>query len=607
MIDEQDELSAKSDITPERMRVLLAVATTVNQALVPHEVAEVALWLAFEVAGLRAGLVLLLEEEQRVLLASHGFAAELLRDFLSAGMDIRHTVVEEALRIGLPVAYSDLRLAPQDNVVQLCRRAQLQSLICLPLQAPGNVVGIMLIGDPQQQVFQVRDVDLLQAIAGQVSTNLRNAWIFAQSQRQIEELESVTEVARVMVSSLDSGQILSRIMEEVTTRLDTEAAALLLLHSAQQELEFAAVAGPGSASLLGMRLKMGQGVVGWVAQHDQPLVVADVSADTRFNSEFDRQTLTETRSILAVPLRVRERLIGVVEVINKINGSFSVADQRLLESMAIFAAVAIENARLYEEARRQKQQVTQYARDLGAAYERERKQHEALDRLRHSFLNVVGHELKTPLTVILQGLEALKDARRGALSAEQAEIVEVLDYQSNYLSRLIDGLVTFARFTAHQQNIHFGLVPFDRILDDALTLTQFKAVRKRIVLEDRRQSPLPTLSIDQDRMAEAILHLIDNAIKFSPEGSRVAVEAFADVDSLVVRVIDPGSGIPANRLDSIWDGFVQMKASLERGLEGLGLGLAIARYIVEAHNGNISVESEPGKGSTFTIRLPIRV
>jgi signal transduction histidine kinase len=153
--------------------------------------------------------------------------------------------------------------------------------------------------------------------------------------------------------------------------------------------------------------------------------------------------------------------------------------------------------------------------------------------------------------------------------------------------------------------MQFRDVPFATVLDDALMLNQFKAARKNIRLEDRRPASLPVLSLDKDRLSEAIAGLIDNAIKFSPEGSPVEVEAAVDGEALFVHVVDRGTGIPADQIEGIWDSFVQMNTTLKRGLEGLGLGLATARYIVEAHNGHIAVESRPGEGSTFTIRLPL--
>jgi K+-sensing histidine kinase KdpD len=592
------------DISTERMRVLLTIATAVSRSLDPQEAAETALWLAIEAVELKVGMVLLLQEEGPTILASHGFSLKWLHEFHSAMSHLEGTIIDQTLAADQPNVFPDLLLAPDDAVVQLLRRFELRSLVCLPLRAPGDVNGVLLIGGHQQRTFHPGDMDLLEAIASQISTGLRNAWLFSQSWRQLEELESVAETARAVVSSLDSDEILTRIMEEVTNWLSAEAAAVLLLDPVQQELEFAAVAGPASASLKGIRLKVGQGVAGWVAQHDQPLLVPDVTRDERFHKDLDERTATITRSILCVPLRVRERLIGVVEVINKRDGRFSNADQRFLEALATFAAVAIENARLYEEARRQTQQATFYAQDLSAAYQQERKQREALDRLRYSFLNVVGHELKTPLTVVLQGWEVFKDPKRGPLSPERTEMLAILERQLNYLYRVIDGLITFAAFSARQGTMKFCDVPFEAVLDDALMLSQFKAARKNIALEDRRQEGLPTLSLDKERMSEAVVHLIDNAIKFSPEGSPVLVETRTKAEELIVRVVDSGRGIPADQLDSIWDSFVQMSTTLERGVEGLGLGLAIARYIVETHNGAISAESELGKGSTFIIRLP---
>lgn len=596
----------KSDISPERLRLLLTGATVGNQSLDPRDVARTALQLASEATGLNMGMVLVLTRGKRVLLAKQGFPPDWIETFLSAAISFEGSIIEQALDSRLPKVYSKIDYSSNDAVSQHLQLINLQSVACLPLQVSGNMPGILLMGDALEQTFSPEDVDFLRIIAGQINTGLHNAWLFSQSQRQLEEARSVAEAARTVVSSLDSNQILTRIMEEVTTRLDTEAAALLMVDHARQELEFAAVAGPKSGNLRGVRLPMGQGIVGWVAEHNQPLLVPDVSKDPRFFKGLDKKTETTSQAILCVPLRVKDELIGVVEVINKKQGPFTATDQHLLESLATFAAVAIQNARYYEESNRQMDQATLYARDLTTTFRQERRQREALDKLRFSFLNVVGHELKTPLTVILQGLEALKSQKFGLLNTEQTEITHMLDEQSAYLHRMIDGLIAFATFSARQGVMKFKETSFDSVLDEVLLLARFKATPRQITIHENRPAPLPTFSLDKEQLSEALLQLIDNAIKYSPAGGIITFNVEFANEELNVSISDQGPGIPADQVDRIWDSFVQMNTTLERGLEGLGLGLAIARYIVEAHNGRISVDSVVGKGSTFIVRLPCK-
>ncbi|RME47607.1 MAG: GAF domain-containing protein [Caldilineae bacterium] len=594
----------ESHISPRRMRLLLNVATAVSRSLDPQKVASVALQLALEAMGLDMGMVVLFQQRQVIVLASQGFAPDWLKRFQSIARQREETIIGRTLEAGHPQVIPNLKAESHPPTAALLSGTAIRSLACLPLQVPGNVTGVMLIGGREERQFSPADMEFLEAIAVQIHSGLRNAWLYAQAQRQLQELQSVTEAARAVISSRNLDQILSAIMEEVTARIKTEAASLLLVDSVRQELEFAAVAGPEAEQLKGIRIPLGQGIVGWVAQHNQPLLIPDVEQDERFFRGLDRRTKTVTRSVLCVPLCIHQEVIGVVEVINKRHGSFTGADLRLLESLATLAAVAIDNARFYEEANKQLKQATLYAHDLTVTFKQERKQRKALDRLRYSFLNVVSHELKTPLTVILQGLEALKNPKRGSLNVEQADIVDTLSRQSHYLERLIDGLITFATFSAKQGTMKFEPTPFDAVLDEALALVYFKATRKNITLDDRRASPLPTLRLDGKQMAEAIGHLLDNAIKFSPPGETVTLQTDTEDGWLTVRISDRGPGIPADQIDSIWDGFTQMNTSLERGLEGLGLGLAIARYIVEAHNGRIAVQSEAGHGATFTLRLP---
>lgn len=577
-----------------------------RQLLDPKDVAKTLLDLAIEMLNLSMGLVVIMQEDTSpIVLAAHNLSVEWQKVFVTLNRE-QSEYLRKTIKTERPVIFDDAQTQPPSAKIKLFQQSGWGGMIFFPFFVPGDLAGVLVIGDSAPRKFLPDDITLLVVLTQQISSGLQNAWLLAKTQRQLNEAKTVVAVANVVVSSLDLNQILSHIMTEVMARLNTEAAALLLIDSVRNELEFVAAAGPASDTLVGVRLPMGQGIVGWVAERNEALLVPNVVKDPRFFHGLDTETETVSQSILCVPLRSREQLIGVVEVINKKQGQFSLADQRLLEALATFAAVAIENARLFDEANRQIEQATLYARDLSEAYKRERKQRAALDRLRFNFLNVVGHELKTPLTVILQGLETLQHPSRGLLNTEQQEILGMIENQSEQLGQLIDGLVAFATFSARQGTMKFKPIPFAEVLEDVIALSYFKTTRQNINLKDERQTELPILLLDKERMSEAIGHLVDNAVKYSNSNGEIIIRSGVTDANLNIDVIDCGQGIPPDQIDNIWDSFTQMNTTMERGLEGLGLGLAIARYIIEAHSGTISVLSDLDVGTTFTIQLPVK-
>lgn len=236
----------------------------------------------------------------------------------------------------------------------------------------------------------------------------------------------------------------------------------------------------------------------------------------------------------------------------------------------------------------------------------EREKQAALDRLRHTFLSTVNHEMRTPLVLIFQTLELLEGPDLGELTEQQLDALMTLRRQSWILGQMVEGLTRVAAFLSKQETVRPVQAQLTPVFRELLPLTEFKARTKEITIETDIAPKLPFFPLDVKQMEEALTQLVDNAIKFNRPGGKIKISACADDDWVIVTVSDTGIGIEAEQMNRIWEIFEQGVDPVRRAQEGLGLGLVLARYIVEAHHGTIETESIPGQGSTFRVKLPRR-
>lgn len=408
---------------------------------------------------------------------------------------------------------------------------------------------------------------------------------FSSPNQTLARIQRVLEVSLILNSTLDLDRLLELIIETAEEIIRSEGASILLLDEDTGELSFLAATGQKREELKPIIVPLENTIAGYIVQTGMPLMIPDVSHDPRFGGQVDDATGFITRSILGVPLMVRDQIIGVLEVVNKMDGAqFDEDDAYILTMLGAQAAIALENSRLVSELQRA------YT-ELGE-----------LDRLKSDFIAIASHELRTPLAVILGYATFLQGDMTGAARGHLDLVVQ----SALHLRSLIDDMINLRHIDAGDVSVARERCDFVELVRNvALEFQELSLAKRQSFVLTLPDHPLPA-HLDREKIRLALANLISNAIKFTPDGGDIHVEIpLEDPDRLTVVVRDSGIGIPADQLARIFDRFFQVEPAYTRRHEGIGLGLSIARTLVEIHGGTIDVQSEPNAGSVFTIRLPV--
>ncbi|MCB0212316.1 MAG: GAF domain-containing sensor histidine kinase [Anaerolineae bacterium] len=389
-----------------------------------------------------------------------------------------------------------------------------------------------------------------------------------------------------MLNSVLSLEPLLQIMVQSATELtDTEACSIMLIDKNTGELRFAESTGGLTEALKDLIIPLDGSIGGWVVRQDRPLLIRDVKSDPRWHGNVDEALDFETRSILGVPLQVRNKVIGVLEVINK-NGDegFSEDDIQIATTLAAQAAIAIENARLLDE-------LQQAYRDLSE-----------VDQLKNDFVSIASHELRTPLSVILGYATFLKDN----VSGQASEQLEIVLSSAMKLRSLIDDMVNVRHIQTEELQLSRSIFSLKQLVLDLIDEFSDIISGKNLILTKKFVPGDSPLNIDADRQKVYLIlaNLISNAIKFTPEKGRIHINLELKGHKYWLNVIDTGIGIASEDYERIFDQFYQVEPPLTRKYQGMGLGLAITKGMVEIHKGRVWVESVVGKGSNFVVVLP---
>lgn len=406
----------------------------------------------------------------------------------------------------------------------------------------------------------------------------------SELETRLQRLQQILEVSLELTSTTALEPLLKKIVEKAAELTDSEGASLLLQDARSGELRFRAAARESIEELASIPVPIEGSIAGLVFTSGEPMIVADARTDPRHCREVGDRIGFETHSLLAVPLQFRDRRIGVLEAVNKQGGcGFSEEDVEMLMALAAQAAVAIENARL-----------------VGALQEAHKKLGE-LDRLKSDFIAIASHELRTPLSLILGYAVMLREQLGDAAGPQLDAVLRA----SLRLKHLMETMLNLRYLETGELVLSCETFDLREVIEEACEDYRSMAEGKGLRLETRLPDQALTLRADPGKLRVVMDNLLSNAVKFTPSGGRVQVSAAQYRDRIEVSVADTGIGIPREALNRIFERFQQVEDPLTRRYGGMGLGLSIVKGLVELHGGRVWVESVLGRGSRFTVLLPL--
>lgn len=572
-----------------------------------------------------------------------------------------------------------------------------KTLLALPLQLEGDMIGLVELYDRRaSRQFSPEEVQLCQALAHQTALAMERIRLFNETRQRLSEVSALYMLANEIATNLELGEVLDAIVRAIRRALGCRGCCIFLLDETSQTLEIKAAAGLKPEWREAAHLRLGEGIAGRAAFEARSVYLADTLQDPGYIF-FD----PEVRSLLAVPMLVKGRVIGVINVDERVPAAFGPNQERLLTIAAAQAAIAIENARLFSgilsekkrtdaiirymadgllmldrhgvvvscnpvlagmlglpredilgqpadapetdprlraicEPARAKERTGVLAHEVevsqaGSAGESIRprrlrifatsvndesgqllgevrvvhdvtKERE-IEEMKDEFFSTISHDLRTPLFSIQGFVRLILD---GEVPDEetQREFLGIIGRQAEQLAQLVNNLLNISRLESGKLEMECVSVQLRDVLEQSASKLRGMARAKDITLETDLPASLSLVSGDPAWLEQVVTNLVGNAIKFTPKGGRVTIGARASPNEVLVEVSDTGVGIPDAALDRIFDKFYQVPNASDQRYEGTGLGLHIAKQIVERHDGRIWAESTLGQGSTFRFTLP---
>jgi GAF domain-containing protein len=481
---------------------------------------------------------------------------------------------------------------------QLQRRFGHRTCLATPLLREGVPLGVICLFRMEVNPFSEKQIGLLRTFADQAVIAIENVRLFTELEertraltRSVGELKALGEVGQAVSSTLDLETVLSTIVSRATQLAGMDGGSIWEYDEVRKEFYLRAAERLPNELVEAHRaapIRKGEGALGRLATTGEPIQIRDIVEEPGYPSRL-REILIRSgyRSVLAVPLLREDHLLGALAVNRRNSGDFAPAVIELLKTFATQSALAIQNARLFRE-------VEVKSREL-----------ETASRHKSEFLANMSHELRTPLNAIIGFSEVLSERMFGDLNEKQAEYIGDILQSGQHLLSLINDILDLSKIEAGRMELELSDVDLPSIIENTLILVRERAVRRGIALQRSVGERLGTIRADERKVKQVLLNLLSNALKFTPEGGKIDVQADVSDSIAEISVTDTGVGIAPEDQDAVFEEFRQVGTAAKK-VEGTGLGLAISRKFIELHGGRIWVKSTVGSGSTFSFTLPLR-
>lgn len=685
-------------MTEDRSRALLELLINVSRevatALDLRTVLQRLLFAAIQHVGGERGSIVVMDDLGRPVDATivygkqlHEHTTQQLKDTVERGL--AGWVVQNRKAALVPDTSKDDRwLRRADDTPE---KTGAKSAVCVPLMTRERLVGVLTLVHSVPNVFDDEHLELMQAIADQASVAVLNARLYTESQRTARVMTALAEGAAAMNTSLELQDVWRRILNQTMQALQVETVALALIDHATSDLVFHAAAGHNSGNIPGRHIRVNEGLAGSVINEGRGLIVPVVGEDQRYG-EVDKFGGIQMRAVAIAPIQLQGKVIGVLEAINPISGSFDPDAMLVMTGLGSLAGTTIQNAQilgrlqaahqryreLFEdsvdpilitdwegrilEANRQAVALSGYTTEklhtmsidqlhkvnwnrTGLNFEtlkqndtcnyesvlhmenggtlpveiharrvefeetdsaqwimRDITERKELDALRDDMTAMIYHDLRSPLGNIVSSLDMM-----GTLLPNNDDslhmMLSIANSSTARIQRLINSLLDISRLEAGQQIVDQQAVDPVALINESIRDVLPNANGRNQTLEKKVVSVLPLIWVDVDMIHRVLINLLENSVKFTPVGGRV--EIGAQTDGILVKfwVRDNGPGVPESERDRIFEKFTRLRGRNRPG--GLGVGLAFCKLAVIGHGGNIWVESELEKGTTFWLTLPV--